>query len=1005
MPSFVHFDTDIQSSGLKMKKQLFRVKQLADQRFARAEKTELLTDFLQDAERKVEYISKACGNTSKKMGTLLPGQDAAREKRLKKNAEYVLGQAMQENGNCEDKCLLSTILSDCARIEINLANEALEHETRVEEFVVTPLQKLLDNDVAKLKAKLSKLKLDMDFAETRYHTAQKHSSVNKQTIEEELDEAKQKVAQCTDSLATVMFQQISKEAELAMTIVQYVKLQKAYHESALRILEEKIPELEKNINDSPSKPVYGKSLAEHLRVTQRKVAFPIEFCVCALLRFGMEEEGLFRVAGGASKVRLLKTSFDACGTSPPTLECQDPHIFACALKSYLRDLPDPLMTHALYDDWMEATRKQSSEARLQALKDVVNKLPQANFDNLRYLIKFFSELSRNQEVNKMTPQNIAIVIAPNLIWSHTNETIEMGMNMTAANTYSSIVDSLVNHVEWFFPGEIEFFQTIDRESPLMNGMPSSTALYGGFHSHEWTALSPVEKIPTRGHTRGSSGDSQLISTGIKRTQSSSSLSDHSSPPHGSPKPTARRKNKPAPVPPASGTSPKDPPLGSTPEKPEKPPRPAVPLMPSTLPRPNKKHSDECDVRTAVPSPVENILTVTTDRHQKSGDIISPGIRKQSKDSSENQQNCIVSTSTHQKVSGGGEKVCVESEICGEGSVSLPSTEPAPALLSTNSLGATTIAGTSGCTGKLSDMTEDLQQKNIGNPSIGGCNTAERKNPQRPFPVAAPRSTVNINASNISGTNKEVQNKSSEHTASEDVCSPNSRISIESTKDVETAGGHDGVLLRRPLQSDNGERCNKPAVPERPATLHRPHSSFRGSRQSADSDSSSDKANIDSERPMLERTHVYSVDKQQVSIIQVGGEKDKTVAVPINNNNNNEPVLQKSPYIDVQPFSVPLADKEQCPEKPERPPEPEFANTHVKGEQRKSSHSRAMSEGNIDIEAHKSVMRPQPPHISPQRSGNSPNSPKHRSQRVRPQPRPPPPPDKSKEERVWESTNL
>jgi hypothetical protein len=205
---------------------------------------------------------------------------------------------------------------------------------------------------------------------------------------------------------------------------------------------------------------------------------------------------------------------------------------------------------------------------------------------------------------------------------------------------------------------------------------------------------------------------------------------------------------------------------------------------------------------------------------------------------------MVSTSTPQKVSGGGEKVCIESDKCGEGSVSLPSTEPAPTLLSTDSLGATTTAGTSGCTGKLSDMTEDLQKKNTGNPSIGGCNAAERKNPQRQFPVAAPRTTLNINASNICGTNKEVQNKSSELRASEDVCSPHSRISNESTKDVETAGGHDDVVLRQPLQSDNGERCNKPAVPERPATLHRPHSSFRGSRQPADFDSSSDKTNID-----------------------------------------------------------------------------------------------------------------------------------------------------------------
>jgi hypothetical protein len=267
-------------------------------------------------------------------------------------------------------------------------------------------------------------------------------------------------------------------------------------------------------------------------------------------------------------------------------------------------------------------------------------------------------------------------------------------------------------------------------------------------------------------------------------------------------------------------------------------------MPSTLPRPNKKHSAECDVKTTVPSLAESIPAVTTDRHQKPGNSISPGITKQSKDTFENQQNYMASTSMPQGVSSGVEKVCIESEKCAEGSESLPPTEQAQTQASTNSHGATTVTVTSGSTGKLPGMAEGLQQKNVGNPSIGGCNAAERKNLQRPFPVAAPRSTVNVNASNITGANKEVQNQSSEHATSENVCSSPSRINIESTKDVEAAGGYDCVVLRQPLQSDNGERSNKPAVPERPATLLRPHSSFRGSRHSADSDSSSDKPNVD-----------------------------------------------------------------------------------------------------------------------------------------------------------------
>lgn len=34
----------------------------------------------------------------------------------------------------------------------------------------------------------------------------------------------------------------------------------------------------------------------------------------------------------------------------------------------------------------------------------------------RYLIKFLSKLSEYQDINKMTPSNMAIVLGPNLLW-------------------------------------------------------------------------------------------------------------------------------------------------------------------------------------------------------------------------------------------------------------------------------------------------------------------------------------------------------------------------------------------------------------------------------------------------------------------------------------------------------------------------------------------------------------------------------------------------------------
>lgn len=203
---------------------------------------------------------------------------------------------------------------------------------------------------------------------------------------------------------------------------------------------------------------------------------------------------------------------------------------------------------------------------------------------------------------------------------------------------------------------------------------------------------------------------------------------------------------------------------------------------------------------------------------------------------------MVSSSMHRRLSSGeGEKVCTEKSV--EGNECESAMQQSQILPSSSVLGTTTVTISSGCTGKMPGMQDGLQQKNIVHPSIGGYSTLEKKHPQRPIPVAAPRSTVNINASSAAVTNREVQSQPSENKTSENVCSASSRVSSESTKDVDSTGGHDSVLLRRPLQSET-ERSNKPAVPERPAALLRPHNSFRGSRLSADSDSSSDKPNTD-----------------------------------------------------------------------------------------------------------------------------------------------------------------
>ncbi|GBN66919.1 hypothetical protein AVEN_178072-1, partial [Araneus ventricosus] len=68
-----------------------------------------------------------------------------------------------------------------------------------------------------------------------------------------------------------------------------------------------------------------------------------------------------------------------------------------------------------------------------------------------YVVKFLSKLLENVDTNKMSSQNIAIVMAPNLIWSPTEDSSTLGMNMSTASLHTSIIETLISYCDWFFP--------------------------------------------------------------------------------------------------------------------------------------------------------------------------------------------------------------------------------------------------------------------------------------------------------------------------------------------------------------------------------------------------------------------------------------------------------------------------------------------------------------------------------------------------------------------------
>ncbi|XP_064007176.1 rho GTPase-activating protein 44 isoform X2 [Pogoniulus pusillus] len=461
-----------------MKKQFNRMRQLANQTVGRAEKTEVLSEDLLQVEKRLELVKQVTHSTHKKLAACLQGQQGLdADKRSKKLPLTTLAQCLMEGSAVlgEDS-LLGKMLRLCGEAEDKLAQELIHFELQVERDVIEPLFVLAEVEIPNIQKQrkhLAKLVLDMDSSRTRWQQSAKSSSLasnlqpsgaKADALREEMEEAANRVEICRDQLSADMYNFVAKEVDYANYFQTLIEVQAEYHRKSLALLQNVLPQIKAQQEAWMEKPSFGKPLEEHLAVSGREIAFPVEACVTMLLECGMQEEGLFRVAPSASKLKKLKAALDCCVVDVQEYSA-DPHAIAGALKSYLRELPEPLMTFELYEEWIQASNIPEQEKRLQALWNACEKLPKANYNNIRYLIKFLAKLTEYQDMNKMTPSNVAIVLGPNLLWPQADGNMTELMT-TVSLQIVGIIEPLIQHADWFFPGDIEFNVTGNYGSPV-----------------------------------------------------------------------------------------------------------------------------------------------------------------------------------------------------------------------------------------------------------------------------------------------------------------------------------------------------------------------------------------------------------------------------------------------------------------------------------------------------------------------------------------------------------
>ncbi|XP_015826773.3 unconventional myosin-IXb isoform X2 [Nothobranchius furzeri] len=126
---------------------------------------------------------------------------------------------------------------------------------------------------------------------------------------------------------------------------------------------------------------------------------------------GLYTEGIYRKSGSANRMKELHQRLE---TDPHLVILEDYpiHTVTGLVKQWLRELPDPLMTFAHYNDFLHAVELPEKQEQLHAIYKVVEELPTANFNVLERLIFHLVRVSKEEVHSRMSANSLAIVFAP-----------------------------------------------------------------------------------------------------------------------------------------------------------------------------------------------------------------------------------------------------------------------------------------------------------------------------------------------------------------------------------------------------------------------------------------------------------------------------------------------------------------------------------------------------------------------------------------------------------------
>ncbi|KAM3955463.1 rho GTPase-activating protein 26 [Aphomia sociella] len=180
------------------------------------------------------------------------------------------------------------------------------------------------------------------------------------------------------------------------------------------------------------------------------LALALDACGFALVRAlvgaiearGLEEQGLYRVAGVASRVaRLLRLAAAARAPALHDPLAWETRTLTSALKGYLRALPDALLTRHLHHQFIAVAKCEQVTERVAGLRRLVRALPPRNLEMLQLVLTHLRNVAARSDKNLMTHSNLAVCFGPTLMRAE-RETVASILEL---KFYNVLVETLLEH--------------------------------------------------------------------------------------------------------------------------------------------------------------------------------------------------------------------------------------------------------------------------------------------------------------------------------------------------------------------------------------------------------------------------------------------------------------------------------------------------------------------------------------------------------------------------------